>query len=275
VDREKMPIQCPHCGASYIKFSDGKCSDCGAWVKKPPHLSPKDIPMRHIKCGNCLFSFTEADRVWDEARQSGNCPSCGSPLDQFSDVHQRSTQIICSACGSTLEPNDRFCSQCGSAIARTVTISDGKQRSRVPDSSSRSTSMPVVDSTNASRKIATRWLSFYTYAFLPFRILTSFVPLLAEYDRLVEQGYKAELNLLMFAPIVVWNIFICFLIYGLHKKKFWGWVCNWIFLGAVVLLSPVYYKISFGAYLVAVMLSLLIFFLPNFIYFKKRRFLFD
>ena len=130
-------------------------------------------------------------------------------------------------------------------------------------------------STNASRKIATRWLSFYTYAYLPFMILFSFVPLLAQYDTLVELGYKVKLNPLMFVPIVVSDIFICFVIYGLHKKKFWGWVCNWIFLGAKVLLSPVYYKISFGAYLVAVILLFLIFFLPNFIYFKKRRFLFD
>ena len=132
-------------------------------------------------------------------------------------------------------------------------------------------------STNASRKIATRWLSFYTYAYLPFMILFSFVPLLAQYDTLVELGYKVKLNPLMFVPIVVSDIFICFVIYGLHKKKFWGWVCNWIFLGAKVLLSPVYSTMSFGfgAYLVSVILLFLTFFLPNFIYFKKRRFLFE
>lgn len=130
-------------------------------------------------------------------------------------------------------------------------------------------------STNASRKIATRWLSFYTYAFLPFKILTSFVPLLAEYDTLIEQGYKVELDPLIFVPIVVGDIFICFLIYGLHKKKLWGWICNWIFLGAMVLLNPIYLKMSFGAYLVGVILLSLTFFLPNYIYFKKRRFLFE
>ena len=77
-------------------------------------------------------------------------------------------------------------------------------------------------STNASRKIATRWLSFYTYACLPFGILASFVPILVQYDRLVELGYRVKLNPLMFVPTVVWDIFICLLIYGLHKKKFWG-----------------------------------------------------
>ena len=97
--------------------------------------------MRYVKCDSCLLSFTEADREWDLARESSNCPSCGSPLEQFSDDYQPSNHNVCSACGSNLEPNDKFCSQCGSAIAHTVTISDGKERNQVTDSSPRSTSV--------------------------------------------------------------------------------------------------------------------------------------
>ena len=119
-----------------------------------------------------------------------------------------------------------------------------------------------------------RWFKFYIYIFLPFKILTSFVPLLAEYGRLTEAGYRPELRPMAFVPIIIWDIFICFLIYGLHKRRLWGWICNWFFMGSMVLFSPIDAKTSIGAYIVAVILLFLIFFLPNCFYFKKRRSLF-
>lgn len=126
-----------------------------------------------------------------------------------------------------------------------------------------------------STEFSTRWLKFYTYVFLPFTMLTSFVPTLAQYDRLIEAGYKAELSPLTFVPIVIWDIFICFVIYGLHKRRLWGWTCNWIFMAMMILSSPMNFQKSFGAYIVAIILLSLIFFLPNYIYFKKRRSLFS
>jgi len=85
--------------------------------------------MRTAKCHQCNRNFTEADREWDLARESGACPFCESPLNKFSSgIHQRSTKMICSACGSAFQANDRFCSQCGSAIARPVVVSDRSQK---------------------------------------------------------------------------------------------------------------------------------------------------
>lgn len=127
----------------------------------------------------------------------------------------------------------------------------------------------------SSNELPSRWLKFYVYVFLPFRIFTSFVPTLAQYDKLIEAGYKVELSPLTFVPTIIWDIFICFVIYGLYKRRHWAWICNWIFMAIMVLMSPIDFQKSFGAYIVAVILLSLIFFLPNYFYFKKRRSLFS
>jgi len=120
-----------------------------------------------------------------------------------------------------------------------------------------------------SKSISTRWLSFYIYIFLPFKILVSPVNILASY-----YDGNINFNILDFVPILTFDIFLIFLIYGLHKRKFWGWICNWIFLAFMVLLSPISSSNNFRVYIVAVILTALIFFLPNYIYFKKRKYLF-
>jgi hypothetical protein len=127
--------------------------------------------------------------------------------------------------------------------------------------------------TDSSKELTTRWLRFYTYGVLPFKIITSPVAILADYDRMIEAGYKASLNPTAFIPVVIFDIFICFLIYGLHKKRLWGWICNWVFLGLMIF-SSLTFRISFGGNVVAIILGFLIFFLPNYFYFTKRKYLF-
>ena len=128
-------------------------------------------------------------------------------------------------------------------------------------------------SADSSKELSTRWLKFYTYGVLPFKIITSPVAMLADYDRMIEAGYNASLNPSAFIPVVIFDIFICFLIYGLHKKRLWGWICNWVFLGLMIF-SALNFRISFGANVVAIISIFLIFFLPNYFYFKKRKYLF-
>lgn len=125
----------------------------------------------------------------------------------------------------------------------------------------------------SSKELPIRWLFFYTYIVLPLKIITSPVNILADYDRMVEAGYKASINPSAFIPIAFIDIFICFVIYGLHKKRLWGWICNWLFLGLMIF-SGYNPRISLGANIVAVILIFLIFFLPNYFYFKKRKYLF-
>jgi hypothetical protein len=123
--------------------------------------------------------------------------------------------------------------------------------------------------------LPTHWLWFYTYIGLPLGILLSFVPTLAEIYDLRHAGYQIQMTFLMFVPIIVYDVFLCFLIYGLHKRRFWGWVCNWIALGMVVLFNAAISKESFEVYLGTALLLSIIFFLPNFFYFKKRRSLYN
>lgn len=122
--------------------------------------------------------------------------------------------------------------------------------------------------------IGTRWLTFYTYAFLPFRVLAGFVPVLAQYDKLREKGYSVSITFPDLAPAIIFGIFIVVVIYGLHKRFMWGWICNWIFLGTTTLGSPLSMTKGIGPYIVAVAIWILIFFVPNYFYFKRRKILF-
>jgi len=126
-----------------------------------------------------------------------------------------------------------------------------------------------------SRELSTRWLWFYTYILLPFGILMSFVPTLAALDDLKHTGYQIEITPMIFVPIIFYDIFLCFLIYGLHKRRFWAWVCNWVNLGMVVFFNTAIFDKPFGVYIVTTVLLSLVFFLPNYFYFKRRRTLFN
>jgi hypothetical protein len=89
-----------------------------------------------------------------------------------------------------------------------------------------------------------------------------------------ENQKKTKFKASLFIPIIIGDILICFLIYGLHKRYLWAWTANWILLGAVVLLAPLSSAKETGVYLVAVILIGILFFIPNYIYFRKRRVLF-
>ena len=127
--------------------------------------------------------------------------------------------------------------------------------------------------TDSAKELTTRWLKFYTYVVLPFKIITSPVTILADYNRMLRAGYNVSLDPTAFIPVVIFDIFICFLIYGLHKRLLWGWICNWVFLGLMIF-SGLNARISFGANVVAIILIFLAFFVPNYFYFKKRKYLF-
>jgi hypothetical protein len=65
-----------------------------------------------------------------------------------------------------------------------------------------------MDDTNDKKQdIGTKWLSFYTYAFLPFRVFAGFVPVLAQYDTLKRAGYHPTLGFQDLAPSILWGIF--------------------------------------------------------------------
>lgn len=133
----------------------------------------------------------------------------------------------------------------------------------------------MSDVNDIKSNLGTKWLSFYTYGFLPFRIVAGLVPVLAQYDKLREAGYSPTISFQDLAPSIIWGIFTLVVLYGLHKRQMWGWTINWVYLFAFVLGSPVGNTREFGTYVVAIILLGLVFLLPNFIYFKKRKVLFQ
>lgn len=112
------------------------------------------------------------------------------------------------------------------------------------------------------------WLNWYTYVSLPISILI-----------LIGLSIKSAGVEGVFAAILA--IYFCFVLYGLYNRRLWGWVGNWIILGMPISLALLdllalgkNLPAQIGSILANVMGSL-IWFLPNYIYFKKRRFLFE
>lgn len=96
--------------------------------------------MRTYKCRTCAFSFTEADKSWDTAIESGRCPKCSETLLDFpvpvkgqrakpaatlpsTSSHSTTPSAqpgvasarFCSSCGAPTQTNANFCSNCGFA----------------------------------------------------------------------------------------------------------------------------------------------------------------
>ncbi len=111
--------------------------------------------------------------------------------------------------------------------------------------------------------LPTRWLSLYNYGLLPFWAFMALI---------MAVGFF-QYNFIFSALNLTYVILIGVLIYGLHKRFFWAWQCNWIVLAAIIF-TPGISKISLGGYIVAIILKACLFTALFFIYFKKRRSLF-
>ncbi len=99
--------------------------------------------MQRYKCRSCAFTFSEADRSWDSAIDSGRCPQCSEPLYDFpvpvrghkaksaeplpppathrpTPSAQPSPSVsaarFCSSCGAPVVPGSNFCAQCGATL---------------------------------------------------------------------------------------------------------------------------------------------------------------
>ncbi len=99
--------------------------------------------MLTYKCRYCEYTYSEADGAWDSAVDTGKCPKCSEPLNDFpvpvkrerqksgytlpqSSSHDNglNTQIgsanyatrFCSQCGSVVGAADKFCSKCGQPV---------------------------------------------------------------------------------------------------------------------------------------------------------------
>ena len=121
--------------------------------------------------------------------------------------------------------------------------------------------------------VSTVWLNFYVYVRIPLGILLSLI-----------QGIPAGFLAYPLQPSVVvftlaFAVFdIClaiFLLIGLHRRRLWGWKLNWFVLVLEVFVRPIGKMDDAVVYFTIVTGLALVWFLPNAIYFKKRRHLFS
>ena len=119
--------------------------------------------------------------------------------------------------------------------------------------------------------IPIRWLDFYTYGKIPFVVLIliiSFINILVNYSKVN--------NPLLYLFLIIFEIIIAIVLFiGLHKRRLWGWKFNWFALFFEVLTITIPIANNVNEYLIIVCVFLVIWFLPNFIYFKKRKMLFS
>jgi len=109
------------------------------------------------------------------------------------------------------------------------------------------------------------WLNFYTYIRIPFTIILS----IAYVIHVLMLGNLPYFFLIVFFTAIE-MCFLVFLFIGLHKRKRWGWWLNWLSLVGEILIGPLAKAKDPAEYYVTVFFMLLVWLLPNTIYFMKR-----
>ena len=129
------------------------------------------------------------------------------------------------------------------------------------------------------KQLGTKWLWFYTYIRMPSGILG----LLGELGTINELAKKDALSLLvslMYSGLLI--LLICNIV-GLSRRTAWGYKLNWCVLAVECLVAPfsaipegsVLGQFYFLTYSLVLAIVLLIWLLPNVIYFRKRKHLFS
>jgi hypothetical protein len=121
-----------------------------------------------------------------------------------------------------------------------------------------------------------RWFRFYTYFLLPFWVLS----LLVEIHEIGKESISPDalISIIIFTLGLIGLIIVVSV--GLYKRRLWGYYLNWVLLAAWTLSHSLEVSIQekdinkIVAFVIALVISGLLFALPNVIYFRKRKILF-
>ena len=116
-------------------------------------------------------------------------------------------------------------------------------------------------------ELSVKWLWFYTYIRIPLGILSMLASMPESGNLYDPRGIERSIALSAIA-------FSVLLFIGLHKRKLWGWRLNWVSLGLEVFLVPLGRTENIVTYVIFVAALICVWFVPNAIYFEKRRHLF-
>ena len=163
--------------------------------------------------------------------------------------------MYCSECGSELPSGAKFCPNCGQA---TLHVTRDSSISPAPKKSPQST----VD----SAVLGTKWLAFWNYVSLPVGGLLGIVFAISTPELGAIVGLVAAVQLTV--------------AYGLHKRMLWAWQWNWVLI-VLCGISPaaqnalVISEDFWPRFAVSIVVTGLVWFWPNYVYWRKRQFLFS
>ena len=113
-----------------------------------------------------------------------------------------------------------------------------------------------------------KWLKFYTNIRIPFSI---FFTLVGAYNVTTIPSSQTDILKGISAVIV---LVYAILFWGLYKRELWGWRLNWGFIFLEPILGVIGFSTDPSQILIALLVGLLIYTYPNYVYFKKRKYLF-
>jgi len=111
------------------------------------------------------------------------------------------------------------------------------------------------------RDIPVRWLKFYTYIRLPIVMLLSLFPFFDD----------TAAGITLFVTLNAVRVLV---LVGLHRRTLWGWKLNFPYLATTVLLSAWYGSSTVAGRMIGVLVWSVLWGVPNYLYFKRRRHLF-
>lgn len=123
-------------------------------------------------------------------------------------------------------------------------------------------SSDLEEKASNKKDLPTRWLNFYVNGWLPVGIIANLL------------GFSGDLSNEEIIFQIVWILFLALTFFGLKNREKWGLYLNWLIIfwlpigGALMFVDHPY----FVGYLLG---GLVIFTVPNAIYFKKRKDLFN
>jgi len=159
----------------------------------------------------------------------------------------------CPYCTGELEDTVIMCHHCGNSLSIEKDLSN-LESPKV---------FKVVEN-----NIPIAWITFNIY----FRIPISMLAIIVQ-SFLTRDIYSIIISLL----ICILGIFV---VIGLYKRRLFGWILNWIWLILETLILAIKTSIKEGvidnqSFIIGLIVSSLLWFLPNFLYFKKRESLFN
>ena len=163
--------------------------------------------------------------------------------------------MYCSACGSELPSGAKFCANCGQA---TTHVTSDTSISHAPKKSPQSNVDPAV--------LGTKWLAFWNYVSLPVGGLLGIV------FAILTPEFGVIVGLVAFFQLTV--------AYGLHNRRLWAWQWNWVLIvltgispaveNALVIPGDFWPRFAVG-----IVVTGLVWIWPNYVYWRKRQFLFS